>query len=243
MHIIEKIAKRNSSPSGDNSICIVCIGDSVTQGCFELVKEQNGKINARYAPGSSYVRKLQDEIYRLYPVASVNVINSGLAGDNSTKALERFDRDVVRYSPDLVVVGLGLNDALAPNIEQGCVDYVASMTRIFEKVADINAECIYLTPNMMCKYVNANIPEGPVTTVATTAAKRQNDGVLTHYIDCVKTAAGRLDVHVADAYRQWQIYAENGVDTTQMLANYINHPHEELHQVFAQKILNTMFED
>ena len=95
----------------------------------------------------------------------------------------------------------------------------------------------------MGKYVNANIPEGPLTTVATAAAKRQNDGVLTHFIDCVKTVAGRLDVHIADAYRQWQIYADKGVDTTQMLANYINHPYEELHQVFAQKILDAMFED
>ena len=47
---------------------------------------------------------------------------------------------------------------------------------------------------------------------------------------------------VADAYAKWQAMDRCGVDTTAMLANDINHPIPEMHELFVEVILDKLFE-
>jgi lysophospholipase L1-like esterase len=58
------------------------------------------------------------------------VINSGVSGDTAAGALERIDRDVLRFAPDLVIIAFGLNDScLTPSPES------------FIKNLDLNRTC------------------------------------------------------------------------------------------------------
>ena len=49
-------------------------------------------------------------------------------------------------------------------------------------------------------------------------------------------------VPVADTYRVWDALAAAGVDTTEMLANSINHPSREAHRLFVNEILRVLLE-
>ena len=42
---------------------------------------------------------------------NVEVINSGVRGNNTNLALARFDKDVLNHDPDMVFIMLGINDA------------------------------------------------------------------------------------------------------------------------------------
>jgi len=68
---------------------LVCFGDSLTEGVI----------------GASYV-----DILRARLPADIRVINAGINGDTTVNLLRRFERDVVPYNPDLVVILVGLND-------------------------------------------------------------------------------------------------------------------------------------
>ena len=52
--------------------------------------------------------------------------------------------------------------------------------------------------------------------------------------------AAELGVAVADAYAKWKALEAEGMDVTENLANYINHPSRELHQLFADALFETL---
>jgi lysophospholipase L1-like esterase len=47
---------------------------------------------------------------QLSKMISRPVINAGVPGDTTASALERLERDVLAYSPDIVLITLGGND-------------------------------------------------------------------------------------------------------------------------------------
>jgi len=240
MRITDKLANRNAEPFGAAPATIVCLGDSVTHGCFDSKLDRHGRVDTDYIASLSYARKLENQLYKLYPVAAANVINAGIGGDNATGALKRFDRDVARYSPDVVVVNFALNDCMDIDAAGALKRYVASMKALFEKTAAIGAECILLTPNMLCTYVDSSLKEEILRNIAASAAERQNAGVLDRFVDAARETAQSMGVPIADAYASWRKYMQNGVDTTQLLANHINHPLPDMHDVFATRIVDVI---
>ena len=68
---------------------LICFGDSLTAGTI----------------GASYVDILSEQL-----PAAMRVINAGINGDTTINLLRRFERDVVPYRPDLIVILVGLND-------------------------------------------------------------------------------------------------------------------------------------
>ena len=45
---------------------------------------------------------------------------------------------------------------------------------------------------------------------------------------------------MCDCYAKWKLLSQNGVDTTALLANGINHPSREMAWMFAYSLLETM---
>jgi|GEM_PF-357791 len=74
---------------------IVIIGDSITQ---------QGE-----APGG-YVWLVRHYLNRIYPQVGFQVINAGISGHKSTDMLARFQHDVIRHHPELVLISVGVND-------------------------------------------------------------------------------------------------------------------------------------
>ena len=77
MRIIEKLAARARDNQGAPGVTIAFLGDSVTQGCFEVYVKNDGDIEAVYDPRHAYHRQVQDILAVLYPSVPVNIINAG----------------------------------------------------------------------------------------------------------------------------------------------------------------------
>ena len=240
MKITSLIAARNSDAFGARSPRIVCLGDSVTHGCFEVYIDRHGKVETAYDTPNGYVRRLNDKLLTLYPASAVSFINSGISGDSSTGALKRFDRDVSVYQPDLVTVCLGLNDSMTPDTDAGLSLYRANMTEIFSRIRALGAEAMLITPNMMCSYVDPALKDETLRNIAGAVVKCQTGGILTAYVDTAREVAREAGVPIADAYADWQALERSGVDTTALLSNHINHPTREMHEVFANRILEQL---
>ena len=241
MRITSLLNQRHSDAYHASSVRIACLGDSVTHGCFDVYINRFGKIDTYYDSASSYVRLLQDALFRLFPACAVTVANCGISGDGTSGALPRFDRDVVPLCPDLVTVNLGLNDCMAEDSDIALADYRDNLRSIFSKIHALGAEGMLVTPNRMCAYVDPMLPEGILRDIAAQAAKRQVDGVLSAFVETARDVAREFDAPIADTYAAWQALDRAGVDTTALLVNHINHPAKDMHRLFAQKILEQLF--
>lgn len=231
MKVLKTIISRRTDKQNNRPVTIVFFGDSVTQGCFEA---------GVCEPESSFVAKFRKIMSTLYPAAKINIINSGVGGNNAADGLVRFDRDVAEYSPDLVVVGFALNDACGG--EAHLKQYENDLTEMCEKVKSLNAECIVLTPNMMCAKSSAKVADD-MKGLSESFTKIQNGGLLDKIAETEKAVAVKCGVEVCDVYSCWKRMAENGVDTTELLSNGLNHPIRQMHELTAYKIVETLFGD
>ena len=59
MRITQRIAERNKDYYGKKPVTIVCLGDSVTHGCFEVFINRFGGIDTVYKPEQGYTARLQ----------------------------------------------------------------------------------------------------------------------------------------------------------------------------------------
>ena len=159
-------------------------------------------------------------------------------GDNAVNGATRVKRDVLRFCPDLTVVCFGLNDSCKgmEHIE----DYKQSLRSIFQQLKEHGSEVIYMTSNMMNTYVSHYICEPEIVKIAEETKKIQQEGILEQYLIAGKNIAKECDVAVCDVYEKWKILYQKGVDTTEMLANYINHPSREMNWLFAYSLVETM---
>lgn len=242
MKILEKLSARNQDAPHAPVVTIACLGDSVTHGCFEMTTLPDGRWETTFRPHEGYAARLQKKLNALYPAAAPCVMDAGISGDSARGGLARLERDVLSLNPDLVIVNFGLNDSGNDDVESGLKAYAANMAAIFDKVLASGAECMLLTPNRMCAYVSAGIQREELRAIAEKCTHTQNDGILTRYVEAAKAEAQARHMPVADAYAKWQAMDRCGVDTTAMLANDINHPIPEMHELFVETILDKLFE-
>lgn len=228
MKITEKIKMDKDGLIKNGAINIVVFGDSVSHGCFELGAPND------YV--SVYHNRLREKILAVRSYVPVNVINSAIGSDNATAALARLESQVIAHNPDLVIVCFGLNDVNHPKEL-----YASSLKTIFTRSLDCGAEVIYLTPNMLNTYVADDTLEG-VKEYAHKTASMQNDGTMDALIEAGRDVARECGVTVCDCYAEWKKLAKTQ-DVTMLLANRINHPTREMHEMFANMLFETIFRD
>jgi len=211
------------------------LGDSVTQGCFEIYVDESGKIQTYCEPWNGYASSLVRRLWEKYPLSPLNAIYAGVSGDNAENGLKRIDKDVLAYHPDLTVVSYGLNDC--KKINGRLALYEKSLTGIFERLKDSGSEIIFLTENMMntkpFEYENKALRDLTYSTM-----ELQNSGLLTEFFEKGKAVAEKMGVTVCDGHKLWLDLYKSGVDTDAMLANHVNHPTREAAQLFT----NALFE-
>lgn len=215
------------------------LGDSVTQGCFEL-NVRKGIIGAEKDYENVYHAKLKKMAETVFPECQISVINAGVGGDNSEAALNRLNTDVISAKPDLTVVCLGLNDSCGgiPQIGR----YAANMERIFSDLRKAGIETIFMTPNMMCTSVDESFLSVPVLNAAArTCCEIQLGGVLEQYIEAAKALCPAYGVKICDCYSDYKRLHEQGADINTLLSNKINHPTREMHSLFAARLFETIF--
>ncbi|MBQ7337147.1 MAG: SGNH/GDSL hydrolase family protein [Clostridia bacterium] len=238
MQLIEKMAAKAQNNRAHEGVTIAFLGDSVTQGCFEIYKQENNAIEAVYDKQSSYERYLFDIFCTLYPSVPVNIINAGISGDNTAGGRARVERDVLRHAPDLCVVCYGLNDC---STAQGSVErYTENLAAIFDAIRATGCELIFMTPNMMNTRVSAALTDPDMIAIAERTAAMQNDGTFDAHIDAIRALCRDMQVPLCDCYAIWKTLQSAGVDTTALLSNHINHPTRQMNRLFADELVRVM---
>lgn len=239
MKIINKIAEKSKNLKEKENLVICFFGDSVTQGCFELYKNAPDSVETVFDSKSAYHSKIAEIFSLIYPNVPLNIINSGISGGNAGEGVERLERDVLRYNPDLVVVCFGLNDCTKGR--EGLIKYKENLKKIFDGIKNIDAEIIFMTPNMMNTYSVSDNSDPYITELQEDICSIYKDGFLELYVDAAKEVCRNENIRVCDCYKKWKTLYENGVDITRLLANFVNHPKREMHWLFAYSLVEEMF--
>lgn len=226
---------------------IVVLGDSVTAGHFEsLLPEDREELQKLMVEADElmlrgemlppievtdarecYPERFRSMLIDKYEQTSVSVINSGIAGDTLKGMNDRLERDVLRYQPDLVIINGALNwdDALGST-----ADYKKLLSFMVQRIKDnTHADIILLTPNGDLP----NILFGDDAAKDTGTAKRA---------EAIRETAAELGVCLTDVYRIWETAREQGCPWEKLLANGVNHPGVEGHEVYAAVLMKLLEE-
>ncbi len=226
MKVKEKIFLERGGLVNEGPITIVAFGDSVTHGALSL-----GEINYE----TVYYNRLRQKISAVRSYMPVNVINAGIGGDVASSALNRMDKQVLAHNPDLVIVCFGLNDVNRPLEE-----FISALEKIVNKCIDFGCEVILMTPNMLNTYV-AEDTAAKHKEYAAVTAEIQNSGKMDLYMQSVADLGKKMGIPVCDCYKEWKKLSET-CDTTMLLANRINHPKSEMHELFANMLFDIIFD-
>ena len=238
-NFIEKVVAKQNDIKNNPAVTVAFLGDSVTQGCFELYKKSETEIETVFDKNSAYHKYFAEIFTVLCPNVPVNIINAGISGDNAPHGFERMEREVLSHNPDLVVVCFGLNDC--GQGKEGIEKYTKALSDIFDRVKESGSELIFMTPNMMCTNVSCHVTDDLIKGIAENISKLQNDGILDAYIDAAKKLCAEKGVTVCDCYAKWKRMAEVGIDVTELLSNKVNHPTREMNWLFAYSLVETIF--
>ena len=237
MRLIEKLRQKNENPVGTSPVTIAFLGDSVTQGCFEVYKSGEKSIQTEFRVNEGYHIKLRSLLERCYPAAPINMIHAGISGDNVVSGLKRIDRDVIAYRPDLTIVSFGLNDS-CQGIEKLEL-YRDSLKNVLKKLIDSGSEVIFLTQNLLADKVSYEVPEEFQKMFLDMVG--HFDDFLS-YMETARQVCKELEVPVCDCTHKWLKLKENGVDIVRLLSNRINHPTEEMYWMFAVSLFEKIMD-
>ncbi len=199
MKIIQKIRSKAENPHQADPVTLAFLGDSVTQGCFEIYKNDSNSIETVFDISSAYHTYVRDILCQLYPRAPINIINAGISGSDAPRGAIRLERDVLRFSPDLVVVAFGLNDSV--HGMDGVEMYRNAMSDICSRLVSQGIEVIVMTTNMMRTKHDFNEQDADFSSVSDNCCERQNEGILDAYMDAAREVAEKYSCKLCDCYK------------------------------------------
>jgi acyl-CoA thioesterase-1 len=100
-YLKQNVVQMNMKWPRNKIINIVAHGHSVPAGFFKTPVVDT--FNA-------YPHLLHIGLKKRFPFAVINVINTSIGGENSISGAKRFERDVIKYKPDIVTIDYALND-------------------------------------------------------------------------------------------------------------------------------------
>lgn len=175
---------------------------------------------------------------------NANVVNAGIGGDNTTQGRARFEKDVLAYRPDIVLIQFGLNDCYvdvangegAPRVS--LVDYQDNLRYFVETLKKRGSQPILMTPNpgMWTADSKARLNKPPYKT-----DERWGYNVLNaEYAASVREIARDFDVPLIDIYQWYLDYdAVEGQDASTLFLDGI-HPGVEGQARTAGMIFQTI---
>ena len=225
MKITEKIKMNRTALEKYGPITIVAFGDSVTHGAVG-----DGEIDYE----SVYHNRLKKKILEVGKYVPINIINAGIGGVTAIGSLERMDSQVFSHNPDLVIICFGLND-----VNGTLENYLYALKTMFTRCKETNKDAVFMTPNMLNTYV-ADDTAIKHLDYAKKTADMQNSGKMDSFIYSAVELAKEMDIPVCDCYSKWKELSKTE-DTTLLLANRINHPTREMHELFASELFKIIF--
>lgn len=239
MRIIEKIRRKAENRHGEGAVTLAFLGDSITEGCFDVYVDRFGKVCTYVDESRVYHAEIKHIFGKLYPDCALNIINAGISGANARGSLGRVERDVISHGADFALVSFGSND-MSEGFE-GVAEFKKNMSEIVRKLLGADIEVMVMSAPMNCTYVSHLLHEKELRDIAEVISGRVNAGVLKAYAKAAGEVAEECGVRFLDLYAEWERLYNAGVDVTALLENHINHPNGDMHKEMASLIVREMF--
>jgi acyl-CoA thioesterase-1 len=211
-------------------VIYVAFGDSVVQGCMEYKTIEHVQV---------YSQLFKIAVEQRIPQTIFSIINSGVSGDTAVLSRSRWQRDLYMFQPDLITLSLGLNDCHLG--ESGLHDFLIAYHELIDGISQhTEADLLVLTPTMMMKEENSRIHERDRSFVPQ-FLKTAEAGHLEMYVNALRQLAVEEQVTCLDLYLLWEQMEKSGIDIHTRLANGINHPDRDFHQVIANSMEKKIF--
>ena len=213
----EKFSKTLAKIKNGEKTKILFYGDSITTGCNASGLPQGGAI-APYTP--SFATMFCDFISEKYNNKQIELINTAVGGKNVSWGVSELENRVLDYSPDLVVIGFGMNDIKTQ------LDAFASSTEI------------------MIKSIKAENPDAEIMLIATMlpnyeATSDWNCNQKFFAPELLKLESKYDYVGVANMTEMHQALFNAGKRYRDVTGNNINHPNDFVVRLYAQVLLKT----
>lgn len=212
--------------SGITALVIVTFGDSTTAPRGNL---------AIYAQRLDQVLAQQGN--------PVTVINAGVGGNTTSMARQRFETDVLRHNPKLVIIQFGINDSAVdvyknPPATQPRVALATYRDNLLYFVTTLKGrgtEVILMTPNLLrwtpnLKALYGKPPYNP----------NDPDGFnlyLRDYAQVVRDIAKETKTPLVDIYAAYEAYAKEPGRTADELLLDGMHPNAQGHQLVTERLM------
>lgn len=149
-----------------------------------------------------------------YPYAVINVIVTGIGGENSVNGEKRFNVDVLTHKPDVLFIDYALNDRMI-----GPERSETAMRKMIAAALKKNVKIILLTPSLHqdYNYLDPGNAYEPFEKELFALAKAYQIGL-------------------ADSYSLFKEKLKEGHKVTEFMSQ-VNHPNEKGHQVIADGVL------
>jgi acyl-CoA thioesterase-1 len=190
----------------NRTVNIVCHGHSVPAGYFRTPAVHTF---------DAYPYLLHRGLAGRFPHAVINVIVTGIGGENSEQGAKRFRRDVLNLRPDVITIDYGLNDRAI-----GLVRSERAWRRMIEMALACNARVILLTP-----------------TPDFTAHLDDPNDPLNQQAEQIRRLAAEYHAGLVDSLALFETKVRSGTPLRDLMAQS-NHPNRRGHEIVAAGLLN-----
>lgn len=191
-------------------VTVVCHGHSVPTGYF---------VTPEVRPFDAYPHLLRVALKDRYPKGVLEVICTGIGGENSEQGAKRFAADVLAKKPDVVTIDYSLNDRPI-----GLERARAAWSQMITEAKDAGVRLILLTPTADKRSDLAN-PDDP----------------LVQHAAQVRALAQEHDVALADSLAAFQQLVAGGGDLAAVMVTG-NHPNRAGHELVVPGLLEWFVE-
>ena len=181
-------------------------GDSITHGALHTFGQRN------YA--ELFSERLRFELGRAMDL----VITSAISGDNTRGLLQNFDWRVGQFSPDVVLVMIGMNDC-SENNDITLTQFGENLNQLVDRLDQTGAVVVLQTT---CPILPGQAPD--------------REPHLHAYMDAIRACAADRAVPFIDHTKLWQ---EN-IDKYSYWMSDAFHPNEYGHRAFADLLYREM---
>ncbi len=180
---------------------IVALGDSLTFG---------------WMTEYGYIDYLKTMIKQEYPASIFSIFNKGIPGDTARDGLRRVENDVIRLSPDLVLIQFALNDAYTGFSPE---DFQSNLESIILKIKDRDSTEIAL-----------------LTSVA--LLNHAENKFAQEYYKKISESGLKYNIPVVKVHEYWETKINSGIKHTLLVQLDGIHPTESGYKFMAEAVFD-----
>lgn len=202
---------------------IVAFGDSITEGTY-------GGADVSQTWPVLLQHLLNDSGFK------VRLLNAGIPGETAPEGLQRFNRQVVRLSPEKVLIMYGANDSFIPD---ACLSPVVSIAQFRESMEQMVLLAIQnsIAPVLMTTT--------PFSRLMDTDGEGLQNSLLDSYVREVRAIAKQHNLPLVDHFKLWLEMDKEASILNKFLPDGV-HPNVEGNRLIAQtsfEILKETFQN